>query len=405
MFEVDPVKFRRLHVEENFIYLIFFLTGLSFYGKTYEYIYILFAYIFLRERGKRIDRFSLLLFFLGIFFSFTDIFISLQSVSKSIVKCMAYFALYYIGKGMQDTCNSKKDTEQRIFDVFFFFSLGNWLRFILDICLSWDSIKRFHRWLTDIWMHEETTATICAGWCIPLACVFYYVLSTKKSPVIKRLIVIFEVITACVFNIMTGTRLFLFLLFIGVLCTCFFDFTKVRKCSSMVIKTTCLFLAGGTGCILFFLTNMGGFRNLLLSSTLFMRLTKGELSGTVLNDNGRLERMLYVIQNIDKVFWGGGYCEQMGYLAHNWVIQILDTYGFFSTIFFIFILCILINRMLSSVLKTDNSAEYKIIVFSILIVLILYGMFEPVLSSNNIIVSFLFLSYGMMNQKGRNKFI
>lgn len=96
------------------------------------------------------------------------------------------------------------------------------------------------------------------------------------------------------------------------------DKKNVAKVTGVIISIILI-------CVFMYANNSFGIRDMIQSSTLLMRLSQGELSTSALDSNGRFERIIFAIKNIDKIF---------GAEAIVSVLVIEYTTGFFNVLIY-----------------------------------------------------------------------
>jgi len=379
-----------------------FFIGFAFLGRSYEFIYILLLFLWIISLKRKITHNFLYLLLLGCVFTIFSLINYNESPLTVVLKSLTYWAFYMIGLLISEE-NEKNGVslDSQIYNFLFSFACGCWLRYVIDVAMSWSKIMNHHRWITDLWTKTETTATIGAGWCVPLACIFYYVLVSKGVKKIHKIIVCIQLLLAILFNILTGTRTFLVIFILTTFLAYILHGVKGKKDKKSVVKVTCLILAVCVVCSFLYANNIFGIRDIIQSSTLLMRLSNGELSSSALDSNGRVERIIYAINNIDKIYFGGSYCANTGYRIHNWVFQCMDLYGVIAAIILLIVIVRMIRLYFTYIRSIRTTMNVKIITFSALTVFLLYGMIEPVLTSNNIVISVFFAIGGILDNKRR----
>lgn len=397
------MEVRRSLITIAIIHIMVFLIGFAFLGRSFELLYLLLLYVGIKGRSRKLTRRGLTLFLLGVTISVFTLINYNDSIVIIVLKSLVYWCSYQIGLSI-GSLNERNRTrfDLQVFNFLFCFAFGCWLRYVIDVALSWSTVLKHHRWITDLWTHTETTATIGAGWCIPLACIFYYTLVSKNIPRTLKFVVGVQVLVSFFFNILTGTRTFLLILLMTSILTYVLHYTKGKNDKKNVAKVTGVIISIILICVFMYANNSFGIRDMIQSSTLLMRLSQGELSTSALDSNGRFERIIFAIKNIDKIFWGGSYCERTGNRIHNWIFQCLDLYGVISACM-LFVVAINVAKIYFAYIKCNQvTVDTKIIVFATLVTFFAYSMIEPVLTSNNIVMSVFFSVGGILDNKRKD---
>lgn len=392
------MKIKKIDTFIIYIVIPLFLIGLAFLGRTYEIIYAFFILLTLSDRKTKITKTSFLLLILGLCFVFFSFINYDNNIFEAVFKCLVYWVFYQIGAIVcRKYVNKEFCLDRLVFYVLFAFGTGSFLRYALDVMQSWTKVLNHHRWILDIWTHTETTATIGGGWCIPLSCFFYYVVSSNRFSFFIKLIVYIEVAVALFFNILTGTRNFLIIFTITTLIAFVFNELIGHKDRKKLVRVTGILLLLVIIIFALYSSNSFGIKDYIQKSTLLMRLNKGELSSHSMNDNGRIERYIFILNNLKTVFWGGSHCEAIGKRIHNWFLQCLDIYGFLAMILLIVVFVRVVMTYYSYIKSRRVDESTRVLILSIIVTFTLYGMIEPILTSNNIVISLLFLVAGILD--------
>lgn len=321
-----------------------------------------------------------------------------------LLKAMLYFAMYIIGQGIAIRCDFLCESQEKnLFYCWIAISLGFFTRFIIDVSMpdNWYVLTHyFARDLgTDIWSEGTVPTTILAGWCIPLACILYYIFSTKVGKI--KIIYFIIAIVATVISIISGTRTFIGVFGLTFLIIYFLEVFVLKRRKTK--RITAFLLVMASLIVIAFSMNIGGVTTWLLKTSMFDRIVNGSLQNGLLSDNGRSSSIQFMFSNLDKVLLGGEYCRNNGALQHNWFFQSLDMYGIIPFILLVIMICMTIRAIIKMVRNNFTTPSFQILCLNIMLSLLCYSFIEPVITSNNVIMSTYFILFGIVNYVNTHK--
>lgn len=392
-------------VETKMIFFLFFIIGLNLFTISYIMIYLVFFYFIIKMRFQILDKNSIWLLIYGILACISFLITSANLTIGDVFKVFVYFALLCIGKGFGFHHQYVNQLEYRMKGILLGFAYGNFIHFGIDFCISENRnliMQYGARTVTDIWTGSSTPATIMAGWCIPLICVAYYILTISYIKNRTKIIVSIMIVLSFIMNLYTGTRTYLMTFLLIIFIMYFLDVLYYRKKTKVIVRISILGMTTLILLIVLLINNVGGIYTKFSQTALMKRFVIGELSDNVFGGNGRMERNFMLISNIGKTIWGGGTLQYSGNALHNWILQAIDLYGIIPGIIIFAIIVKIIIYTLRVVKNMNLSTGYRILLTESVGAIIVFSMIEPVITSNNIVGGIIFLVYGLSNSKSDN---
>lgn len=360
--------------------ILVFLLSLNVFDKFYYLTLFLFIVVLFNIliKGKNIsfNTNMILIFAFCIFYSFFNAEVSSITI-KSIAHDLLYFLGYFSGYLL---INVKNEKYENIYEKYILAMVtGTCLHGILNVT---NNIKVYGfyiniRSLPDYWTGAMWSATGQATLFVLIVGYSYYVLfvKTEKSTFTKIFVTI-GLVVAIFYNLITASRtifiIILIVYLISFISSLFLENkkTKFRSVISLIIVLLVL--------IYFYFNNIFGIRGFVENMPLFNRLANPEMTG--INNDPRLDRMKFVVQNFWEYPFGGlNFRNQVGY-AHNLWFDAYDVAGIIPlALLLLFTVGVLKNIVL--IIKSRKvTSNFKILIIGIYSALMIQFMVEPILA-------------------------
>lgn len=229
----------------------------------------------------------------------------------------------------------------------------------------------------NIWTDEMRPATHYGSMLIiPVA---YGVILFINEVGKKRLLGFGILIFSIIFSIITATRTTLLMIPIGFFINYMLDTAKTNKIKIKYVKQIiCIVTMIILLTILFFM-NAFGIQDLFFHSQMGIRYTTGHIPS--LSEDGRWLNISFLIANVEKSFFGGGYTRINAGNLHNVFLNIYDLGGiipFCLFLIFTYRRFIHINKLVKYIGLCVFDKMLVVIVFSFIFI---QSMLEPIMES------------------------
>ncbi len=292
----------------------------------------------------------------------------------ALVKPYVYFLCYIIGSSMLKTDSDGFDVKKSdmLFDrIITVCASGAFIHYLLNWVKNRNSSERN---TVDFWTNTNVAATgqaalACFALAVAIAIIF------SKNSKARKLGAAITIVLILLYNlILSGRTLILLLLLTGV--TAFLHrFLGQKKGKIKIILYVLLLI-----CIIIFLyrSDFLGVRSMVEDSPLYNRFF-GEQSVNDLDEDGRWERKLYHMQNMDRAIWGGAHIrEKIGH-AHDIFLDTYDEAGIFALLGMVVYLILTVRRLIGCLSSKTLSFDFKQRVLCIYLISYVEFMIEPIL--------------------------
>lgn len=377
-----------------FISLLMFLSGLNFLSYAYVWMGVAAIIMLLSSRTDCFDSCFLIVFMLFLSMTFSIVLNSTVDGNKLILKYLlyplVYLAFYHISRYFIGTENDIEQQNLMLYLIILSFSMGNFTHMVLDVIeTDISSINIGRRVINDIWTKGTSPTTIIVGWGALIPSLFLYSYERRKELSLLHILNSSTFVGMIVIGFMISTRLGIFNALASVI---IYIYTKIRH-HDLVLRKSFFYKIVPIAFFTVYLTYK--LIPVILSSNLANRLSNE--STPFLNTNGRFEATIYLVQHFSESFFGGGYfTRQYGIKQHNILFQMYDEYGIIPFLVLLVIIVALIKSLYdySKLAIIRNDSKRFVIVVTVSLIIFLFE--EPVLSSNYMITTVLFMLFGYL---------
>ena len=302
--------------------------------------------------------------------------LSLSAIIASIIyaelieaiKCINFLLMYLIGlNGYFKAHNKELYIKRLVFSIFLGYAIYIFLTFVTNRNIQPE--YEGQRVIINFWTKERMSVTLVGLVSSVIIGYVAYVFLCRKKLLLKILALASLALVVSI-NSKTATRTpILMIPIIAVIMGVIYIFNQNGLKALRIIAIGLLLLALA---ILLIDIDFMGVRTAIESTPVFKRFQKeGEKTS-------RVEILKVHFAYFFDYMWGGGHIETItGRMAHNYLQQGHDLYGFFASIALVFItICVLINIV--KLLKKRNKKESDYLFLSMYIVIMIQLCLEPV---------------------------
>lgn len=356
------------------VLFLVFLASMNVINRYYVFMFIAFGVFFLKPKRKiYLDTIPiLLLLVLGlswVLFS-PDSTISILGV----VKPFTYLLCYIMGCAMirDDTGYSSDHTPYNLFyKTVLAVALGAFAHYIANWITNAGTLERN---TIDIWTGEPMAATGQAALaCIPLtlaiACIFC------KNKTFIKIAAIVTVVVVLMYNLVLSGRTLLLLL-LAITAVALGHRLIMQKKGSF--KVLIVFIVIVLLLLTLYQSNAFGVKSYVEESPLFDRFF-AEDSSMELDEDGRLDKKLYHLNNFTEHLFGGAHSREVRGYAHDIYLDTYDEAGIFAFIAVVVYVLITVWRLIQCIKDKSLPFEFRQIVLCMYVIVYIEFMIEPIL--------------------------
>ena len=357
---------RAKYVENSLVYfLLISLCCVNFLGRGSIFCLIFGLYAIFKIRNFKLDTCTAFCFLL----SFSAIIASIIYTDLvEAIKCMNFLLMYLIGlNGYFKAYHKEMYIKRLVFAIFLGYAIYIFLTFLINRNIQ--SEYEGQRIIVNFWTREKIAVTLIGLTSSVIIGYAAYVFLCRKKLLLKIFVSFFLALVILI-NSKTATRTPILLMFIIVVImgsVYIFNQKGMQSLKIIAISLLLLTLAG-----FLISADFMGLRTAIESTPIFRRFQKEG------NDTGRTEIFKLHASYFFEYMWGGGHIETItGRMAHNYLQQGHDLYGFFATITLV---CITICafRNIVKLLKKRNKKEVDYLFLSMYIAMLIQMCLEPV---------------------------
>jgi hypothetical protein len=313
-----------------------------------------------------------------------------EKVTRSFARTLLFPAAFLAGQFW--AYKNQSNMSKSIFSFIYVITVGCSIHGILNAVYNFINYgSEWPRNALNIWTGGSTSATLLAVTYIFAAIMLYIAVNYEENFRIK----VFIIFTACVgvlFNFMTASRTFFYLIFLSFIIGFIVDIIDRKKIN---LKAVAVLLVIIMTIYLCYSMNIGGLKSWVENSALNKRLNDISVSEVGVN-NVRLKSQLNIIKNMGKYLWGGKKLSSLYGSPHNlW----LDCYNIAGIIPLVLLILTTI-KIIISMFKTAKILEIKtkILLITTCVIMTVQFAIEPALSGLNEYLLIYFMLGGMCDQ-------
>lgn len=302
--------------------------------------------------------------------------LSFSSIIASVIytdlleatKCINFLLMYLIGLNGYFKAHHKEIYVKRlVFAIFLGYAIYIFLTFLINRNIQPE--YEGQRIIVNFWTKGKIAVTLIGLISSVIIGYAAYVFLCRKKLLLK-ILVLFSLVLVVLINSKTATRTpILLMLIIAVIMGSVYIFNQkgMQSLKIIVISLLLLTLAG-----FLISADFMGLRTAIESTPIFRRFQKEG------NDTGRTEIFKLHASYFFEYMWGGEYIQAItGQMAHNYLQQGHDLYGFFATIALVCI-TICVFRNIVKLLKRRNKKEADYLFLSMYTAMLIQMCLEPV---------------------------
>ena len=366
---------KRVHLNTVLTLAFVFLAAMNVINRYYYFVFMA-AIIFFVKPGRKIHLDllpALLLFVLGMSWA---AFSPVSTISVSgVIKPFTYLLCYIMGYSLLDSDraqNSKEKTAFRLFYLTIFsVALGTFVHYLLNWFTNLDASVRN---TVDFWSKNVMAATGQASLaCLPLAIAVAMIFSgTKKR---AKIIAWATLVLIMLYNlILSGRTLFIIALVTAGIAFCH-RFLKQKKDRWRIILIVLLLVFA---LVTAYNMNLFGVKSFVEDSLFYERFF-GENNAVDLDEDTRIEKKLYHLQNMDRFLWGGAHIREERGHAHDILLDTYDEAGIFAFIAMIAYIALSVRHLIQCLKDKTLPFVFQQVVLCIYAVSYLEFCIEPIL--------------------------
>lgn len=375
------VRYDRRREEETGIYLfdwlqwvvllLLFLMAMDFKNRFFYWAFASFGMMALYQRKalqlpKNVIAPIVLAISLSVFAPST------KDSMLGMLRPFTYPFCVIIGYGLLDG-RSSNEREKQLWIVWVALASGAFGHYLLNMILNWGADVQ--RNTIDVWTKVTRAATGQAA----LACVMVGVACSllfcrvKKWKKVSACLILASIIA---YNFqLAGRSLFIFILFavfVAFMIRFRLERSNVVRTKMIVSAMVVVFLA-----IILVSVNAFGIVDKFVESNFYDRFY-GEFSESDISEDGRLSKKLNYLKYMLDYPFGGGYIRMINGYAHDIILDTYDEAGLFAMLAVMFMLWGDLHKCLKIYRSHRISNDTKIMLITVLVLIMLQFMLEPV---------------------------
>lgn len=291
-----------------------------------------------------------------------------------LVRSFTYLLCYVMGAGLFDD-TAKKPEENTPYKLFYILvvtlALGTLAHYLLNWSINVDTVERE---TLDFWTGEEMAATGQAALaCLPLGAAISF-LFTKQNKWVKIASVATVVLILLYNFVLAGRTLFVMMIIIAGIAL----LHRMKTQKSGNIRLVAIILAIILLVLFMYQANLFGIRDYVEDSPLYDRFFAKD-STKELDDDVRMDRKLFYLDNMDMSFLGGAHIrEEIGY-AHDIFLDTYDEAGIVAFVAVVGYMILSVRRFIRCMKDKSLPFAFKNMVLCIYAIVYIEFMIEPIL--------------------------
>ena len=354
--------------------LLICAAAMNVINRYYYFIFLAVGLFFVKpKRRLQIDPLPMLMLFL---LALSWLMFSPESLVSvfSPLKSFTYLLCYVMGVSLldDDVDNSAKKNSYKLFySVLVAAGAGMLIHYVLNWIININSIERN---TVDFWTQTVIAATGQAALaCIPLG-IAVAVIFSKRDRRTKILAWATLVVVLGYNLILSGRTLILMLLVVAAVALIYRLSMQKSDRSKVMIVVVFTILA----LVFVYEINFLGIRSMIEGSPLYERFF-AESSTTDLDEDGRMDKKIYYLQNMNRFLWGGAHLRDEKGHAHDLFLDTYDEAGIFAFVAIIVYVISSISHLVKFIKRKNIPFELRITVLCVYSALYIEFMIEPIL--------------------------
>ena len=355
------------------ILVLLFAAALNLITRYYYFIFLAFAFFSIKSQRKlRADAPVGLLLLLALSWV---VFSPTSTISVlGIFKPFTYVMCYMMGVGLFDD-GIENNEEKSPYRLFYLVAVTLALGTLAHYVLNWvTNLGTADRNTVDIWTHDAMAATGQSSLaCIPLGLSIAFLFSKTRTWV--KILSATTVVVVILYNLVLSGRTLFIMLFV-VTAIAFFHRLSMQKTGRM--RVIVILLAIILLFVFVYQANLFNIREFIEGTPIYDRFF-GKENTTELDEDGRMERKLYHLNNIDKAFFGGSHNLEGRGFAHDIILDTYDEGGIFALAAILGYLFISLSHLVRCVRDKSLPFVFRNTVLCVYVIVYLEFMVEPIL--------------------------
>lgn len=291
-----------------------------------------------------------------------------------LIKPFTYVLCYIVGNNLldDDVANSNEKTSFRLFYIAITaVAAGSLIHYLLNWYINAEAVDRN---TVDIWTGTAAAATLQAGLaCLPLGLSIAFLFS--KTKIWVKILSVAAVVVSLLYNLVLAGRT-LFILLFAVIAVAFLHRLSMQKKGRL--RVIVVLLAIILLVVFVYQTNLFNVREFIEDSPIYERFF-AKNSSSDLDEDGRMRKKLYHLDNMDKAIFGGAHNrEEIGH-SHDIILDTYDEAGIFALIAILGYLGISLIHLVRCVRDKSLPFTFRNVVLCVYTVVYLEFMVEPIL--------------------------
>lgn len=362
-------------VPTAYITLMFFaLATMNVINRYYYFAYIAIAFFCIKNGRKfKLDIVPFTMLFV---LAVSWVAFSPESAASifGLIKPFTYVLCYVVGNSMldDDITYSKDKTSLRLFYIMITtVALGSLVHYLLNWYVNIDTVDRN---TVDIWTNEVMAATGQAALaCLPLG--LSIALLFSKTKIWAKVASVVAVVLILLYNLVLAGRT-LFIMLFAITAIAFIHRLSKQKTGRMRIIV--LLLAIILLILFVYQANLFNIREFIEDTPIYERFF-AKNSSSDLDEDGRMRKKLYHLNNMDKAIFGGAHIrDEIGH-SHDIILDTYDEAGIFALIAIVGYLAVSIIHLVQVMNDKTLPFTFRNVVLCVYIIVFLEFMVEPIL--------------------------
>lgn len=384
------IKIEVEKIKEMLVLALLFMASMNFNAKFFYFVFLSFLVVLVTQRCMAIDTVSIIYLLLCI----TMAIYNFGEGLLSMLRCFAPLCFYLVGLNLvsddltaKPKIQKRNDPQKMGYSVLVTISLGSFSHYFLNYVYNLGF--SLGRNTNDIWTGQIMAATgqnALACLMLGLACTMLFLPPRKwhrwAALAIISLMLMYNLVLSC----RTMLAILCILLLIGMV----YPKQNTSYGAQLLKCMTYFALLGGAVMVLYTL-NIGGFRDYIQDSTLFLRFN-GSITSLTDVESRSSTKLAFISHMISYPFGGCHMRKTYGY-AHDLLLDAYDEYGIIVFLLMIVVLIISIVHLYVLLRRTDYSESFKLSLLLIYCAVLLEFTVEPILAG----MSWLFSCYCLIN--------
>ena len=388
------MKIKYKTIENVLLIVTLFLMSMNFMAKFYYFAFAAFIILLLFNRKLCLD-------FSCVPYALLSVIMSLYNSGNGIMAMLRVFAFVFMYIVGMNVVESSKDSlkpgseDKTAYKFLAVITMGAFAHYLMKFIYNFGTAVS--RNTLDVWSNATMAATGQAALCsmaIGLSVAFILLPKTKFIRIIGIILTAFILL----YNLILAGRTIMMVYLIVFIAAMYFIYRNLKNKSKRYkyVLGVLLFLLA---VLIAYNMNIGGIKNTLESSNLFLRFFDSPEYG--LTSDSRMENKISYITNAFSHLGGGLYLRNRFGYAHDLLLDAYDEYGLLT---FIVLLFILINGIKELYYFTKNNQIdmfYRLPFLCVYIAILLEFWVEPIFPG----MPWIFACYSLINGmlKGVNR--